>query len=83
VFGDAARGEIVVIYLPTKAFSTPPPFAVEKEVRSGFCMVTNFSYTNKNFDLLSGLARDIIVHHAPRIKDEILKAANANNEKVI
>jgi hypothetical protein len=76
IFGSKDKGEIVVIYLPTKAFDVHQ-FQIEKEVRSGFCSVANFRYSNENFDKLANLGRDIVLHHAPVILEQMTKLTNS------
>lgn len=75
VFGDHQKGEIVIIYIPTKPFMETDFDPWKETGPMGFCNVLNFVYTNENFDKLYNLSKNNMNHHRQAIVDVISKVA--------
>ena len=76
VFGSHERGEIVVVFIPTKPYCDTE-FQVQKEMGTrGFCNTANFSYTAAQFDKLYNMSRNNMLHHAKTIVAELSKVVS-------
>lgn len=81
VFGDSAKDEIVIVYIPTKNPPTMDDWITEAMGVSGFCNVTNFSYSEEQFDKLCDLSKSNMRYHHETIKQVIAAVAKQKRGK--
>lgn len=73
VFGDASRGEIVVIYIPLKSPTEDQFDPIAEMGLGGFCNTLNFRYSNEEFDKLFDLSAFNMRYH----RETILKTISS------
>ncbi len=73
VFGSRERGEVVIVFIPTKPYCETE-FQIQTEMGArGFANTANFVYKEEHFDKLYNMSRNNMLHHAKTIVAELDK----------